>query len=102
MQQGVRRAAGAVCGLFVGLLAVAQPALAWHPYHEGPRVYFGPPVFLAPPVYAPPPVYYEARPYPAAQTCYAGAYICPLDQPAPVGGHCACPTHTGRAFGTAR
>ncbi len=88
----------------VALVALVAPsrAYAWR-YYYGPRVYFAAPLFLPPPVYiGPPPVYYAPRPYPpSAQTCYAGAYICPLDQPAPVGGTCSCPATNGRAYGSA-
>jgi len=99
MVRSVRLVALAALGL--AGLAVSQPALAWR-YYRGPEVFFAPPLYVAPPVYAPPPVYYAPRRYPSAQTCYAGAYICPLDQPVPVGGTCSCPTNNGRAFGSAQ
>jgi hypothetical protein len=92
----------ALAALAVAALLAPGQALAWHP-HYGPRVYFGPPLYVPPPVYlGPPPIYYAPRPYPpAAQTCYAGAYICPLDQPAYAGGTCSCPATNGRAYGSA-
>ena len=74
----------------------------WRGGYYGPGVIFvaPPPVYYAPPViYAPPPVY---APPMAGGTCYAGAYICPLEQATPVGGGCSCPTHQGRAYGRAR
>jgi hypothetical protein len=73
------------------------------PVVVGPPVYYPPPVvYAAPPmVYAPPPVVYDPGP-PAARSCYAGAYVCPLDRPTPPGGPCSCPTETGRASGNAR
>ena len=87
-------------------LAIPNPAQAWWNrgwgWHGG--VVFGvvpPPIYLGPPIYyAPPPVYYAPRP--AAQTCYAGPYICPLNAPGPYGGNCSCPTNNGRAYGVAR
>lgn len=92
----------------------------------GPYVY--PPYYAPPPVYvapAPAPVpdgYYE--PYPgyiaqapvapvapaapvapsgAAQSCHAGAYICPMEVSVPVGRRCYCPGNDGaRQYGTAQ
>jgi hypothetical protein len=67
-------------------------------YVGPPMIYAGPPVVYPPPVYAPPPY----APAPAGQACYAGAYVCPLDQPGPIGARCSCPTNTGRAGGQIR
>ena len=37
---------------------------------------------------------------PAGQACYAGAYVCPLERPAPAGDACSCPARGGqRAWG---
>lgn len=96
----------AVAAVAAGLALVPGTANAWwHGGFYGPRVvFFGPPVIYGPPppvYYAPPPVVYAPAP-PAGQTCYAGAYVCPLDQPTPVNGGCSCPTNQGRAYGRAR
>ena len=64
-----------------------------------PRVYAPPPVVYAPPAYYPPPPVYLAPS--AAQQCYAGPYVCPLDAPAVIGGSCSCPANRGRVFGRA-
>jgi hypothetical protein len=64
--------------------------------------YYGPRVVYAPPYYYPPPVVYAAPPTYAAVPagrCFAGAYVCPLDRPGPVGAPCSCPTNTGRTAG---
>ncbi|MBN9510293.1 MAG: hypothetical protein J0I21_14410 [Alphaproteobacteria bacterium] len=87
-------------------LALPSPAHAW--WRGGvwigfppiaPYYYYPPPVVYAPPpaVYVPPPAAYA--PPSAGVSCYAGAYICPLDAPAPIGGACSCPTNTGRIGG---
>jgi hypothetical protein len=71
------------------------------------------PQSLAPPAgYAPPPGYppqggYGASggytpsmgggPMESAQSCQAGAYVCPLVQDTPPGGPCSCPGHGGNA-----
>lgn len=90
------------------------PARAW--WQGGVWVGVTPPVVVGPPViYAPPPVYYYPPPYyapppaaypqspppPSNGTCYAGAYVCPLDQPPAPNGACSCPTDNGggRAWG---
>jgi hypothetical protein len=116
------RPAAALGALAVGSLALASPAHAW--WRGGvfvgiapPPLYFGPPVFFSPPiVYAPPPVVYAppgsgyagpgAFPPPPAgfgQSCFAGAYMCPLPQSFPFGAACSCPDNFGRrVFGQAR
>lgn len=94
--------------------AFPGPANAWrHGGWWGPRViigvpgpiYLGPPAgyYYAPQYYAPP---YPTPPYPtppyptpAGQACYAGAYVCPLDQIGPQGAPCSCPTNNGRVGG---
>ena len=87
--------------LLLGIIFAALvpgPAHAWR--HGG---WWGPGVFIAipPPIYyTPAPGYYYApRPAPAGEACYAGAYVCPLDQPGPRGEPCSCPTNNGRAWG---
>jgi hypothetical protein len=96
--------------LAAGAMLASHPAEAWWRGGwgwgwGGPAVVIGPPVVYAPPpvVYAPGPVYAPAPAYSAAgQACYAGPYVCPLDQATPVGGGCSCPTNTGRIAGAAR
>ncbi len=103
---------------FTALSAAVAPSPA-HAWWRGgvaigiapPPLYFGPPVYApplyAPPVYYPPPVYYAPPPFYVApprrlaQSCYAGAYVCPLPQPGPVGGACSCPAFHGRVYGRA-
>ena len=88
----------------VAALATPVPAQAgWrHGWGWGPGIVFVPPIYLAPPVYyAAPPVVYYSRPI--GQACYAGPYVCPLNQPGPVGVQCSCPTNQGnRSFGQVR
>lgn len=91
--------------LAFGIIATPHEAQAWW---RGGFGFYGPGIIIGPPVvYAPPPpIYYAPAPAyvapPGGQTCYAGAYICPLDRPTPAGGNCSCPTNNGRAFGRAR
>ena len=94
--------------LAAGAMLASHPAQAWW---RGGVYFYGPPVVVGPPmIYAPPPVYYTPGPVyspapsygQAGQACYAGAYVCPLDQATPVGGSCSCPTNQGRAYGQAR
>ncbi len=84
---------GVGVGLALGLGVGAAIAAA-------PPVYYAPPAYYAPPVvYSPAPVYAA----PAGSTCYAGPYVCPLDQATPVGGGCSCPTNGNtRSYGRAR
>ena len=90
------------------------------PLYFGPPVYYPPPVSYPPPAYyappppagysapppaaynAPPPAAYapqqsDAAPAPSAagQSCYAGAYVCPMDHPIPSGANCYCPGNGG-------
>ncbi len=109
----------------IGAIAMPGSAHAWWRggfhgggFHGGgfvfgfapPLFYAPPPVYYAPPAYYPPPTYYAPPPptYYApqasngpAQSCNAGAYVCPLDHPTPVGAACACPTYNGRVGGRA-
>ncbi len=101
--------AAVAVAIAAGAVLAPSPAEAWWRgpgiFFFGPPIVIGPPVVYAPPppvIYAPAPVYQPAPAYAAAQTCYAAAYICPLDQPTPVGGPCSCPTNQGRAYGRAR
>lgn len=59
-------------------------------YYTHPRAFVYPPYFHASPVPSPP-----------GFTCYAGAYVCPLQVMNPTNGPCTCPTDNGyRANGT--
>jgi uncharacterized membrane protein len=91
------------------LLVTPRPALAWRHGGWGPGIVIGiPPPVMAPPGYydgppagyydGPPPGYYSV-PQPLGQACYAGPYVCPLDEPGPLGAPCSCPTERGRAGG---
>jgi hypothetical protein len=72
-------------------------------YEGSPEAYQSPPPGEQPPPgYAAPPSGY-AQP-PAASggqagapgySCFAGAYVCPLDRSLPVGGKCSCPSNRG-------
>jgi hypothetical protein len=70
-------------GVSVGLAPCAQA-----------RVFigFGFPFYIGSPAYYPPPIYYPPpAPRPAApsgQSCYAGAYVCPMDRPVASGSAC--------------
>lgn len=110
-----------------GLAAAPAPASA----HVGVFFGFSPGFFYAPPVYAyPPPVYYPPPAYyppppvdqwytppppppvygqapavtspAAAQSCNAGAYVCPMETPVSPGTTCWCPNNRGgRTYGHA-
>lgn len=83
----------------------------------GMPLYYGPPVYAPPPVYYPPPAYYAPpppvvyapppaqtyTPYPggAGQSCYAGAYVCPMDRPVSPGSGCYCTVNGSRVWGRA-
>ncbi len=69
-----------------------------YPFYAPPPVVFAPPpiVYAPPPVVFSPPAAYAAGP---GGRCFAGAYVCPLDRPVPVGAPCSCPTNFGRAGG---
>jgi hypothetical protein len=89
-----RRARFLAIAVAAAIVAAPMPALAWRHWGWGPGVVIG----IPPPVVVAPPGYYYAPP-PAGQACYAGPYVCPLDQPGPIGAACSCPTNTGRAGG---
>jgi hypothetical protein len=85
----------------IAITALPGTAHAWRGgWGWGPGIVIGiPPVVVAPPAYYyPPPGYYYAPPA-AGQACYAGPYVCPLDQAGPRGAPCSCPTNSGRAGG---
>jgi hypothetical protein len=104
------RAACAAAAAAAGVaLAMPQPAHAWWRggvffnvapfvpfYYAQPYYYVPPPVVYAPPVYTAPPAYV---PPDTAQSCYAGAYVCPLARPAPTGQPCSCPAEGGGRVG---
>jgi hypothetical protein len=87
----------AAARVFVG---VGIPLFAPPLYYPPPVYYPPPPTYYAPPVqYAPPPAYNAA---PAGQSCYAGAYTCPMDRPVVSGSACYCPGNGGaRVWGHA-
>jgi hypothetical protein len=79
-------------------------------FYPPPPVYYPPPPIYYPPppvVYAPPPAYsppqnYSPGPSGGGQTCYAGAYVCPMDRPVATGAGCYCPGNDGqRVWGRA-
>ncbi|MFL5255832.1 MAG: hypothetical protein ACJ8AI_23630 [Rhodopila sp.] len=93
--------------VFVGV-GVGVPFFGpWVP----PPVYYPPPVFYAPPpvYYTPPQAYAPPSGSQAAagatasrQSCYAGAYVCPMDRLVPSGATCWCAANNGqRVFGQA-
>jgi hypothetical protein len=100
-----------------GAIGIAPPAQArvgvvlgfgpgfWFP----PYYYYPPPVYYPPPPVwytPPPPVSYTPPAYASpgvARSCYAGAYVCPMQVEVSPGTTCWCPNNTGgRAYGTAR
>ena len=108
--QSVRRlaAAAALGAAFAGLATSPASARVFVgigvPFYYPPPVYYPPPppVYYAPPpmVYAPPQTY--SPPPPNGQTCYAGAYSCPMDHPVATGAGCYCLGNGGqRVWGRA-
>jgi len=112
--------ASAAFGIVVlGLLALARPAdarvffgFSFPLFVPGPY-YYPPPVYAyPPPVYAPPPAYYAppagyppapAAPPTSGQSCYAGAYVCPMETPVSPGTACYCRSNQGtRVWGQAQ
>jgi hypothetical protein len=97
-------AALALCGAMAHeaqarvFVSVGVP-LFFPPYYAPPPVYY-PPYYAPPVVYAPPANNFSyAPPAPSvgyAQSCQAGAYVCPLAQDTPPGGRCSCPGNNGR------
>lgn len=110
--QFLRRSIGtvALAAALIACAAATSPASArvWigfgFPglYVGPPAYYYPPPVYYPPPAYYTPPAYYSApqasyAPTPASpapagsgQTCYAGGYTCPMDQPVASGAACYC------------
>jgi hypothetical protein len=62
-----------------------------------PRGYAPPPGYPSPGGYTPSGGYSPSMggPVQSAQSCQAGAYVCPLVQDTPPGGACSCPGHGG-------
>ncbi len=97
-------------GVFFGF---APPIWAPPAYYYPPPLYYPPPpVYYAPPppvYYTPPPVTYTPPAYqgpggaPAtSRSCYAGAYVCPLEVRIAPGSTCWCPDNRGgRTYGRA-
>jgi hypothetical protein len=80
--------------VFVGIgIPFYGPGFYGPGYYPPPAYYPPPPVYYPPPpaYYAPPQTYSQA-PAPAGggQSCYAGAYVCPMDRPVAPGGSCYC------------
>ncbi len=92
---------------------------SYSPPGSQPQSLAPPSGYAPPPGYTPPPGYAirrkaqatRRRPYPpqggyspsmgggpveGAQSCQAGAYVCPLVQDTPPGGECSCPGHGGK------
>jgi hypothetical protein len=128
--QFLRRLVGTVAlgAALIGFFASATPASArvWigfglpgiyvgpPAYYYPPPVYYPPPAYYPPPpaAYAPPPAGYAPPPASYApqaggapgqgQSCYAGAYTCPMDQPVASGAACYCVGNGGtRVWGRA-
>lgn len=120
MSRNIAHKALAVALVAACAMGLASPASAWWRAGwgwGGVGIAVVPPVVVPPPVVvAPPPVIYAAPPVvavPAApppvvyraggRSCDAGAYICPLDQPASIGTTCSCATKSGQpVYGTVR
>lgn len=111
----------ALCaGIALAALALAPPASARVGVFFGfaPPLYYGPPpiYYPPPPIYYPPPPVYYTPPPPVtytppvvgpqgyfARTCYAGAYVCPMETRVSSGTTCWCPDNSGgRAYGRAQ
>lgn len=113
--QSLRRLTVAIglCAAFVGLaLSPAQARVFvgigipfYGPGFYPPPYYYPPPAYYPPPVYAPPQTYAPAQaaaPAGAGQSCYAGAYVCPMEHPVASGGGCYCSGNDGqRVWGRA-
>jgi hypothetical protein len=91
---------------------VVAPPYYYPPYYAPP--YYGPPSYpdgssfsyappnssqpqnLAPPPGYAPGGYTPSAGYGVAQSCQAGAYVCPLVAETPPGGRCSCPGQNGQ------
>ena len=105
--------------IFIGVgIPLFVPPIYAAPYYY-PPYYYAPPSVYAPPGntfnYTPPSAQPQSLAPPrtssggyapsggytpstgsAAQSCQAGAYVCPLVEDTPRGGACACPGHNGQ------
>jgi hypothetical protein len=90
---------GGPFALGLGLGALGGAYAYGYPYAYPPPVYYPPP----PVYYAPPPQTYSQAPVPGGgQSCYAGAYFCPMERPVASGASCYCPGNNGeRIWGKA-
>jgi hypothetical protein len=68
------------------------------PVGPGPAPYAGP---VASP-YAAPPVGYPAASAPYGSMCYAGPYVCRMQESAPLGSSCTCPGLGAPSYGQVR
>jgi hypothetical protein len=82
---------GVAFGLGLGAIAAA-------PYYYPPPYYF-PPYYPPPPIVYAPPQAYSQGPGGAGQSCYAGAYVCPMDRPVATGSGCYCLGNNGQRVG---
>ena len=57
-----------------------------------PTFYYSPPQTY----YQPPPQGYSQAQGGGGQSCYAGAYVCPMDRPVATGANCYCPGNNGQ------
>jgi hypothetical protein len=70
------------------------------PYNYPPPVgYYPPPQGYQQGYYQPPPQAYSQAPGCGGQSCYAGAYVCPMDRPVASGAGCYCPGNNGQRVG---
>lgn len=105
-----------LAGIGAGLIAFTGPSTAQARVFVGfgMPLYFGPLVYAPPPVYYPPPTYYAPPPpvvyappsayapqYQSGQSCYAGAYVCPMDRPVTPDSGCYCTVNGARVWGRA-
>jgi hypothetical protein len=114
MNQFFRRSMIALAAIGALATGYSAPAHAWWrggvivgvppiPFFAPPPVVY-PPYYYPPAYYPPPPAAYTPAPGYAqgGRSCYAGGYVCPLNQPILPGGTCSCPTNGGgRVGGTA-
>lgn len=118
LPRAARLAAALAAAAVLGSLAAVPRAEAYVRYYFGfggplwgpPAYYYPPPIYYPPPAYypPPPPVVFtppDSQPAPSgvAQSCDAGAYVCPLERPLAFGAVCWCRDNAGRrAYGRAR
>lgn len=99
----------------VGVFFGFAPPVYYPPAYYPPPIYYPPPLYYPPPAYYPPPPVYYTPPPPlyappayqpppggVATTCYAGAFVCPMQSRVSIGTTCWCPDNAGaRAYGRA-